>query len=361
MAFTDEERVYVGKESANNSEWVKISIQKVHTLLEMEDNGTPDEPQRNTTDPPVAVSDSLATDYDSTDKSLVCSTPLPPLKKLAGAKPVSGPKTIKSILKSKSTFKAKALKGVIINEPSSYLATGNISTLVLKSNSAHAGKLKNMKMEDNPPLAIVMKELNELKLQISKNKSYDHDTHGHNMIISLRRGIKLRNPQHVTKNYETCGSNVHTTTDHNDIELFRKRKALQAKKGKKSKTSKTESSSALRLKTPTKRYQANPKESHLIDVKRIFRKSTSITCQFLGGKLMDIELHFIPTQYQLVDIFTKPLDEPTFKTLIVELDLIFMQQCKVFNSGKLLSSVDISSGNTYTNSGNILYSGNDHT
>ncbi|GJX61358.1 hypothetical protein Tco_0294258 [Tanacetum coccineum] len=33
----------------------------------------------------------------------------------------------------------------------------------------------------------------------------------------------------------------------------------------------------------------------------------------------DIELHFIPTQYQLDDIFTKPLDEPTFKRLIVEL------------------------------------------
>ncbi|GJY24617.1 retrovirus-related pol polyprotein from transposon TNT 1-94 [Tanacetum coccineum] len=33
----------------------------------------------------------------------------------------------------------------------------------------------------------------------------------------------------------------------------------------------------------------------------------------------DIELHFIPTQYQLADIFIKPLDEPTFKRLIVEL------------------------------------------
>ncbi|GJY18654.1 hypothetical protein Tco_0390145, partial [Tanacetum coccineum] len=36
----------------------------------------------------------------------------------------------------------------------------------------------------------------------------------------------------------------------------------------------------------------------------------------------DIELHFIPTQYQLADIFTKPLDEPTFKRLIVELDQV---------------------------------------
>ncbi|GJX04904.1 hypothetical protein Tco_0190820 [Tanacetum coccineum] len=156
--------------------------------------------------------------------------------------------------------------------------------------------------------------------------------------------------------------------------------------------------------------QANPKESHLIAVKRIFkylkgtpshdlwypkcscfdlkgysdsdyagcnmdRKSTSGASQFLGGKLMclsakkqqyvamslvkveyvvsinydntsaiaisnnlvlhsrtkyidiryhilkgDIELHFIPTQYPLTDIFTKPLDEPTFKRLIVKLE-----------------------------------------
>ncbi|GJX23332.1 hypothetical protein Tco_0227777 [Tanacetum coccineum] len=116
------------------------------------------------------------------------------------------------------------------------------------------------------------------------------------------------------------------------------------------------------------RYQANPKESHLIAIKRIFRKSTSGACQLLGAVagccanilLMksqltdydiiyekvpifcntsaiailnnpvlhsrtkhidiryhfirdhilkgDIELHFIPTQYQLANIFTKPLD-----------------------------------------------------
>ncbi|GJT02075.1 retrovirus-related pol polyprotein from transposon TNT 1-94 [Tanacetum coccineum] len=169
------------------------------------------------------------------------------------------------------------------------------------------------------------------------------------------------------------------------------------------------------------RYQANPKESHLIAVKRIFtylkgthslglwypkcsgfdlkgysnsdyagcnmdRKSTSGACQLLGGKLVcwsakkhqsvamssaeakyvavaglpifcdntsaiaisnnpvlhsrtkhidiryhfirdhvlkgDIELHFIPSQYQLADIFTKPLDEPSFKRLIIELGML---------------------------------------
>nr|GEU87714.1 hypothetical protein [Tanacetum cinerariifolium] len=124
---------------------------------------------RNTTDPSVAVTKSLASDYDSTDESSVCSTTLPLLEKLAGANPVSGPRTIKSILKSNSTFKTKTLKGVIVNEPSLAPAKGNISTLVSKTNSAPAGKLKNVKIKDDPPLAIVMKELNELKLQISKN------------------------------------------------------------------------------------------------------------------------------------------------------------------------------------------------
>ncbi|GKE91923.1 hypothetical protein Tco_1573018, partial [Tanacetum coccineum] len=83
-------------------------------------------------------------------------------------------------------------------------------------------------------------------------RSYDHDNHGHNRIIFLRRGIKPRNLQHVTKNCETCGSNVHTTSDHNDIEWFKKKEVLQAKKADSFKANKTESSSALRSKTLTK-------------------------------------------------------------------------------------------------------------
>ncbi|GJV04728.1 retrovirus-related pol polyprotein from transposon TNT 1-94 [Tanacetum coccineum] len=91
------------------------------------------------------------------------------------------------------------------------------------------------------------------------------------------------------------------------------------------------------------------------------RKSTPVACQLLGGKLVPIfcdntsaiaisnnpvlhsrtkhidiryhfirdhilkggiELHFIPNQYQLADIFTKHLDGPTFKRLIVELGML---------------------------------------
>nr|GEW87874.1 hypothetical protein [Tanacetum cinerariifolium] len=111
------------------------------------------------------------TDYDSTGKSSVCSTPLPPLEKLTGAEPVSRPKTIKSILKSNATLKAKILKSVIINEPFSSPTKDNISISISKANSAPAGKLKDVKIKDDPPLVIVMKELNEPTLQISKNKS----------------------------------------------------------------------------------------------------------------------------------------------------------------------------------------------
>ncbi|GJW22127.1 hypothetical protein Tco_0032749 [Tanacetum coccineum] len=106
-----------------------------------------------------------ATDYDLADESSVSSTPLPPLKKLDGAEPISGPKIIKSILRSKSTFKAETLKGVIINKPSSALAKGNKISSASKVNSAPAGKLKSVKIEDDPPLAIVIKELNDLKVK----------------------------------------------------------------------------------------------------------------------------------------------------------------------------------------------------
>ncbi|GKB34864.1 hypothetical protein Tco_0879806 [Tanacetum coccineum] len=120
----------------------------------------------------INVTDSSVTNYDSTEESSsVCSTPLPPLEKLAGVEPISGLETIKSILKSNPTFKVETLKGVTINEPTLAPAKGNKNVLASKKNSAPAGKLKNVKIKDDIPLSIVMKELNYLKLQINKNQS----------------------------------------------------------------------------------------------------------------------------------------------------------------------------------------------
>ena len=36
----------------------------------------------------------------------------------------------------------------------------------------------------------------------------------------------------------------------------------------------------------------------------------------------DVELHFVPTEYQLADLFTKRLDETGFNLLINELGML---------------------------------------
>nr|GEY12339.1 retrovirus-related Pol polyprotein from transposon TNT 1-94 [Tanacetum cinerariifolium] len=173
MTLTDEERISIGKESARNGEWTKITIKStLHKSSEAEDSTLPN--------------------HDTNE-------------------------TIKSILKSKSMFKAETLKGITFNKPSSAPTRGNKSSLASKINSAHVARKSHLTPE----------------------------TKTLNRIISQRRGINHRNPQHVTKKCETCGSNVHTTSDHNDIEWFRKRETPYAKKVK--------SSNALRSKTPTKR------------------------------------------------------------------------------------------------------------
>nr|GEW57563.1 retrovirus-related Pol polyprotein from transposon TNT 1-94 [Tanacetum cinerariifolium] len=70
------------------------------------------------------------------------------------------------------------------------------------------------------------------------------------------------------------------------------------------------------------RYQANPKESHLIDVKIIFRKNTSCACQLLRGKLMcwsakNIEL-MVVVQIQMADL---EIREVVMRHVVVEMDL----------------------------------------
>ncbi|GJW12926.1 hypothetical protein Tco_1578753, partial [Tanacetum coccineum] len=83
--------------------------------------------------------------YTISVEDMMNSTPLHPLKKLDDAEPISGSKTIKSILRSKSTFKAKTLKGVKINKPSSDPANGEAHQAkkaeALKSTKAESSKV----------------------------------------------------------------------------------------------------------------------------------------------------------------------------------------------------------------------------
>ncbi|GJW36554.1 hypothetical protein Tco_0059474 [Tanacetum coccineum] len=350
MALADEERIFVSKEIARNGEWIKISIKKhVNTEILKENQNLRNElkeltfiteawlnssnkvnqcisEQIPTQKKKILGIDQLTEDTSSSrpkdlvfvksssnnlEVSITSSNkpklskaedstlsnydidehPLPLLEKLTGAELVSGPKTTKSILKSKSTFKAENLKGIIINKHFSAPARGNKGSSAFKTNSAPVG-------------------------------------------------IKSRNPQHVTKNCETRGSNVHTTSDHNDIEWFRKRESLQAKKVKSFKASKTKSSSAPRSNTPTKSEYSNCAPNMLgpdlngkaVNESQYREKALQMLVSFLKAILFaeikdhtlkrDFEFHFIPTQYQLADIFTKLLNEPNFKRFIVELVML---------------------------------------
>ncbi|GJR50808.1 retrovirus-related pol polyprotein from transposon TNT 1-94, partial [Tanacetum coccineum] len=285
-----EENDATSKEGTRNSKWVKISMRKI---LQFCSSGQKDIVfvKSSADDTKVSIH---ATDYDSANESSVCSTPLPPLKKLDGAEPIYRQKIIKSILRSKSTFKAKTLKGVIINEPSSAPAKGNKSSSASKVNSAPVGKLKSRTDHRTCDHAEYISTINmsqhlkSLGRSSSRSKiprpskrffppcihggcldhlsneclyypicrlyeSYNHDTNGHSRIISLEREINPRNPQHTFKRCEACGSSTHTTTNHYDIEWFKRGEALQAKKTKALKSTRAESSNANRSKTPTKR------------------------------------------------------------------------------------------------------------
>ncbi|GKA97030.1 hypothetical protein Tco_0824924 [Tanacetum coccineum] len=251
------------KSSANNvsitkSNKPRLSEAKNYTLSNHDTGKIHSvESQRNTTDPLVAVTKSSVTNYDSADEFLVCSTPQPPPKKLDGAEPISRPKTIKSILKSKSTLKAKTLKGIILNEPSSAPAIGNKSSSASKTNSAPAGKLKNVKMEDDPPLAIVPHNAlqNKYKTQFKMNSEL------------------CRENNHLSENcYQVlfckkCNITNHRTRDHAEFMSSTNINQYHIGQGKEKlfKLRKLSLSKQCNI-----RYQSNPKESHLIVVKRTF-------------------------------------------------------------------------------------------
>nr|GEV58572.1 retrovirus-related Pol polyprotein from transposon TNT 1-94 [Tanacetum cinerariifolium] len=189
---------------------------------------------------------SSAIDYDSADKSSVYSIPLPPLKKLDGVEPISGLKTIKSVLRMSSRPN--------IPRPSKCFFPPCI----------HCGGIDHLSNEC-------------LYYPISKLcGSYDHDTNGYNRIIYLERKINPRNPQHAFKKCEDFGSPNHTTIDHYDIKWFKRGEALQAKKAEALKSTRAESSNANRSKTPTKRVfntrdnkLKKPITSHLMKAPRL--------------------------------------------------------------------------------------------
>ncbi|GKB70576.1 hypothetical protein Tco_0931988 [Tanacetum coccineum] len=164
MTLADDESVDVGKKSGRNDTSSSGKKDLVFIKSSSDDSNVP---KLNVERPWFSKA------KDSVEEStLVCSTPLPLLEKLPGTKPQTRPKTIKSILKSCSTRKVETLKGVIISESntSSAPTKGNKNILISKKHSAFTRKLKDAKTKDEIPMYVVMKELKDLKLQISKSQ-----------------------------------------------------------------------------------------------------------------------------------------------------------------------------------------------
>ncbi|GKA06034.1 hypothetical protein Tco_0685154 [Tanacetum coccineum] len=137
--------------------------------------------------------------------------------------------------------------------------------------------------------------------------------------ISLRRGIKPRNPQQVTKSYETYGSTFHTTTDHNDIGWFRKGEALQAKKAEEFQSKKTESSNANRSMTPTKRHITGVKSYmhkyvEQLGPKAVFRDDSTCITEGYGSIKKNLVFFAKATKISL-SFCIKVLAHKNFKTI----------------------------------------------
>nr|GEU88544.1 retrovirus-related Pol polyprotein from transposon TNT 1-94 [Tanacetum cinerariifolium] len=306
----------------------------------------PAESQMKVTNPSITVTESSMTEYDSADESSVCNTPLPSLEKLDGAKPVSGPKAIKLILKSNSTFKAETLKGVTINKPTSVPAKGHKIVLASKNNSVPNGKLKNVKTKDDIPLSVYIDPYEKPKPIITEdnaslnqndqadqtdqmdqddpNDQNDHHAwlvaQGYNQQegidydetfapVSRLEAMRIFLAFAMYMNFTVYQMDVRSNFLNGKLkeEVYVKQPLGPALNGKSVNETQYRGmiSSLMYLLASIPdiqfstclcvRYQANPKESHLIAIKRIL-------------------------SIKLADIFTKPLDEPTFKRLIVELD-----------------------------------------
>ncbi|GJR73515.1 retrovirus-related pol polyprotein from transposon TNT 1-94 [Tanacetum coccineum] len=276
-ALADEERVSIGKESARNDEWIKISMEKAFGIKCISeqiptqkkkilgiDQLTEDTSSSGPKDPVFVKS--LA---DNSEVSITGSNK--PKLSEAEDSTLSNHDTSKSVAPPSSTGEADCITKItlpqLLLEATKVLQLLKLTQLLLYHTSQ--GESSSRSRPSRPvipfPFCIYCRYNDHQSDDCVYYPiceicgSYDHDTHGHNKIISLRRGIKPRNPQHIIKNCKTCGSNIHTTSDHNDIEWFRKREALQAKKVKSFKASKTKSSSALRSKTPTKRLKQAPR------------------------------------------------------------------------------------------------------
>ncbi|GKA68619.1 hypothetical protein Tco_0768536 [Tanacetum coccineum] len=243
MALSNDELV-VGKNHARNGEWIDVTMRKVNILLSMDEDVDWQiylkyiridlkfvEEQRILVPESQAINECLGlieapTDPESSKESgsepLI---PLPPLKNLQGA---SSSSEVMPLTYQDHSPKKRPGLGIMkhtkpkIQESSSKSVSGPVTL----SNTEPVISLvptKDNRTFDHKVYVTSLKNSENYKAQ---PYHYDHATSRHNLVVLVRGGVLPKSSYSseflVGVSCNTCGSIVHSTTDHNDFKHFKR-------------------------------------------------------------------------------------------------------------------------------------------
>ncbi|GJU90821.1 hypothetical protein Tco_1303244 [Tanacetum coccineum] len=196
------------------------------------------------------------TPKSSKDSKIESLTPLPPLKNLQEASP--------SLEVMPLTFQPYYPKERPVLEPTTPFVPTEVKDNKQELKINELTKLVQMLIVEKDSLLMICKgedhrtsdhEIYTASLKRSENykaqpyqyaspsknypeceicRSYDHFTLGHNRVIHIRGGVLVESSQSCKSSIgvkcNTCGSTVHSTTDHNEFDHFKRREKTQALK-----------------------------------------------------------------------------------------------------------------------------------
>ncbi|GJV40192.1 retrovirus-related pol polyprotein from transposon TNT 1-94 [Tanacetum coccineum] len=284
MALADDE-LTVGKNHARNGKWVDITMRKVERLnpdskLPNFNTGrilVPESQVMNASLKPMETSTNPESSKDSEAESL---TPLPLLKTLQGASPNLEVEsltfqphslqerpdlgTMKHTKPEIQDSLNKSVSGTVTiseTESTTPLVPTDVKNTEQESKLNELTKLVQMLMDEKintktherKPESSNSRSLSKISQDVKSNNqnsglskslrpkpiqkpqlNYDHSTLGHNRVIHVRGEVLVESSQpsesSISVKCNTCGSTIHSTTDHNEFDHFKKGEKIQSRK-----------------------------------------------------------------------------------------------------------------------------------
>nr|GEV70901.1 hypothetical protein [Tanacetum cinerariifolium] len=207
MALADNE-LTIGKSHARNDEWVDITVKKVNTLRSMDEDANWQnylKTHHSSTSPEYPLGSFTKLKGNAIDL-------LTPLSKrdtrLREDHWTSDHEMYTASLKKSENYKA---------QPYQYASP---SKQILKAKAKPFPPCTHCCFNDHRPDDY----RNYLECEIYR--SYDHFTLRHNRVIQIRGGVLVESSQSnessIGVNCDTCGSIIHSTSDHNEFDYFKR-------------------------------------------------------------------------------------------------------------------------------------------